>query len=354
MLKPWLIPIIAASCLLASSLGAATATQDVVQLSNGQRITGTLNLSAPVEPELVEIKTPQGVLRLRKDLIASIDEGFDSRRARTRDDDPVALYDLAKWCMSHEMKDKALEMIEIADRCPNRDLDVLALKARLIDLLKSPTEAEAMYVAYRDAGGTNGETLARLAELEQARTAYEGGAKPQIDQQQRVPVIADGLEVRGWEMEAQQWSNPVDSKIITEDREDGSKNQVLQIEFRSGDKEKGSVKKTYRQSIEATPMLTLWAQNKSDRPVRLALAVKTGKYVFHESPSLDVPSDKKWVQMRFNLSGKNFKSETSGWGYTGTVSDLNDVKELQFLIYNGSNSGILVLDEVQFLSAKDL
>lgn len=332
----------------------ALSAQDVVVLSNGQRLVGTLNMQAQADDDQIEIQTPAGLLRVRKDLIARVDEGFETRRSRVQDTDATSLHALAKWCIEHGMKDKALELLELADKLPDRDIEALALHARLVDELKSPEEALALYLGYRDGGGQDSETLSRLQELLDFKGEGDAGIKPQVAAQNRTPTVTEGLEARGWEVESLQWSNQVNPQIVPIINPDGSKNQVLQLEFTGGDKDKASVKKSLRQSLEATPMLTVWAQNKSEMPVKLAVAVKTGKYVFHESPALEVPKGGELHALRFNLVGKNFKSEASQWAYTATVTDLNDVKEIQFLIYNGPANGTLVLDEIQFLTPKDM
>ncbi len=81
-------------------LTALPAAADIVRLKNGARLEGRITERA--NDYLLE--TPNGMLQIRRDLVARIDSGptpgdlFLSRRYRLRSDDVQGLFELGLWC----------------------------------------------------------------------------------------------------------------------------------------------------------------------------------------------------------------------------------------------------------------
>jgi hypothetical protein len=102
-------------------------------------------------------------------------------------------------------------------------------------------------------------------------------------------------------------------------------------------------------------VLTFFAQNPGDKPLSIAIGIKTGsKYLFHESPQQVVKPGQAFHKLRFDFKAANFKSAASNWENNIRVADLNDVKEIQLLIYNGSADGSLVISNMGFPAKPDL
>src|SRR5476651_2534965 len=94
---------------------------DVVLLTNGQRLYGTIDNAAGSLPGQITIKTDQGILRLRKEMVVGVEQGYDSRRSQVKDSDASGLLELAKWCVgkdTKDMKDKAIELLQLAVKLP--------------------------------------------------------------------------------------------------------------------------------------------------------------------------------------------------------------------------------------------
>jgi hypothetical protein len=332
---------------------------DVVVLKNGQRIAGTLDPSADVGPDQVAIKTGNGILRLPKSAIASEDLGFDARKSRLKNDDLAGHLALVAWCRSQGMNAEALKLLDRAVRLKDVPLAARALHARLVDEdeKRGPQQALELYRRYKKDGGDDPATLQRLAQLEKVIADFEAQANavtsaPTVPKP--VPTIQGGLESKGWDNEAPQWSNPVRPQIITVPTDAGAA-PALKIEFKGGAQEKATIKRTAHLTIGDDSVLTFFAQTPGDKPLSLAIGVKTGsKYLFHESPQQQVKPGQEFQKLRFDFKAANFKSAASGWNYNTRVADLNDVKEIQVLIYNGNADGVLIISNMGFPAKPDL
>lgn len=333
---------------------------DVVVLKNGQRIAGTIDPSVDTGPDQVAIKTSNGILRLPRDAVASEDLGFDARKARLKKDDLAGHLSLAMWCRAQGMNAEAFALLEHAVRLKGVPLGARALHARLVDeddKRGGPQKALELYRRYKQDGGDDPATLQRLAQLEKAIADFEAQANavtstPAVPKP--VPTIQGGLESKGWDNEAPQWSNPVRPQIITVPTDAGAA-PALKIDFKGGAQEKATIKRTAHLTIGDDSVLTFFAQTPGDKPLTLAIGIKTGsKYLFHESPQQQVKPGQEFQKLRFDFKAANFKSAASGWNYNTRVADLNDVKEIQVLIYNGQTDGTLIISNMGFPAKPDL
>lgn len=345
---------LAITLLVASLLVPAAAVEDAVLLRNGQRIKGTVEPRTDSADGRLAIRTDKGLLRLRADLVERVEESYATRRARIADDDASGLAALARWCLAEKDKAHAIELLALAAKRRDCPLDALGLHAQLVDET-SPEQALALYQQYRTRGGADPAILARLKELEDAIAAHFGtGGAPAEAPVAKIPALSDGFESRSFEVESPQWSNPAVVKVVTIAGEQGS-NQVLEIAYQASDKDKTAVKRPLRGvAIGDNGDLKLYVFNRENRPVRLAVALKTGNYIYHESRSVAVPVGEQWQEIRFPMRSQDWKSQASSWAHSSEVADLGDIKELQFLIYNGKDAGTLLLDGIDFVKAKDL
>ena len=347
------LAVLAALCVPAAE-GA-----DLVVLKNGQRISGTIDPSIDVGPDQVAINTGNGILRVPKSAIANEDLGFDARKKRLKPDDFAGHLALAGWCRSQGMNQEALALLDRAVKLPDVTLAARALHARLVDEdeKRGPQQALELYRRYKKDGGDDPATLQRLAQLEKviadheaqvnAVTVAPAAPKP-------VPTIQGGLESKGWDNEAPQWSNPVKPQIISVTTDAGIA-PALKVDFKGGTQDKATIKRTAHLTISESSVLTFFAQNPGDKPLAIAIGVKTGaKYLFHESPQQQVKPGQEFQKLRFDFKAANFKSAASGWNYNTRVADLNDVKEIQVLIYNGQADGALIISNMGFPVKPDL
>ena len=334
---------------LASPLAAL---EDAVLLKNGQRIPGRVEPGAAGGDGRIAIRTDKGLLRLRSDLVERIEESYATRRARVPDHDTKGLVALARWAHGEGDRTHALDLLALAAKRPDCPIDALGLHAQLVDE-DSPEQALPLYQQYRARGGADAQVLARLRELEVAVAAH-AGAGGAAEAPAKPAAVSDGFEARGFDVESPQWSNPGVVKVVTITGDQGS-NQVLEVAYAAGDKDKTGVKRALRGvAVGEASDLALYVFNRDEHPVRLAVALKTGNYVYHESRSVIVPVGKEFQEIRFPLRGKDWKSQASNWAHSAEVADLEDIKELQFLIYNGKQTGSLLLDGIDFVRAKDM
>jgi len=332
------------------SIACCAAAEDLVLLTNGQRLIGTLDSAVEPKPGTVAIRTSSGLLRIRSDLVARVDESYATRRAKVSDTDAEGLVVLAKWCLTKGMKTEALELLSLVMKIAVVPVEARGLYAQLIDELKGPEAALPLYQFYRAATGSDPAILARLKELEDVDRAARGEANDPVPSA-AVPTVPDFMEAKGWNGESLQWSNPVTAKIIPLPTDKGT-NTVVELTFTGGDKDKMAVKRPLAGvTLGENGEVAMFACNRSKAPMRMSLALKTGNYIFHESQTLVLPADAAWHEVRINLHSKDWKCEASKWAYTSEVANLNDLKEMQVLVYNGKADGVLLLDSIDFVRA---
>ena len=342
---------------------------DLVLLDNQQRITGTLE-EDPEQSEWAVIKTINGTLRLRKARISGIELGVTSRYKLLKEDDLEGLIAFARWARAKNHHQAALSALDRAFNLvrinPKRafDLEALALYSRLVDELQGPEAGLQLYRWYRTLGGQDAETIARLDQLEAIVGRDDAKLPPVIALKVPAPELqkpstivtgAEGHEVKGWQAENPQWSNPAKSEIVPligDDRLAGTK-RALQVTFGKGDKDKASIKRPVNLDATDSHVLSLHVRSK-DAPVRVAIAVKTGNWVYHESTIQAVRPADGWKDLRFDLKEATFKSEQSQWANNAAVEGLDDVKEIQILIYNKGADGKALISGMKFLSDKEL
>ena len=351
---------------------------DLIVLDNGQRIAGVLDQKVERLPGQVAINTGNGFIRIAKEQVKSEDLGYATKRARLKEDDLAAVVELAHWCRVKGMNPETLDLLKIAVALPGVELPERALHARLVDELKGPDEAFDLYLAYRSDGGKDPATIARLETLEKAKAVADAGPNPaaqnvpglapsagapvagpvvssKVAGLRPLPNLGDGLETRGWVPEALQYSNPVEAKVIDLTTADGA-SRALEITFKAGKLDKAAVRRNVNNlklGVSDNSVLTFWAQNPGDKPINLSIAIKTGdKWDFHESPLMRVkPGD--FQQLKFDLKASNFKSVETSWANTGKVANLDDIKELQLLIYNQTD-GSLIITNMGFPPKQDM
>ncbi|HYE05062.1 MAG TPA: hypothetical protein VEL07_06000 [Planctomycetota bacterium] len=347
---------------------AAAPSGDIIFLTNGQRLLGAIDERAAARDDKVLVRLADGgQIRIRRDLVKSEERGYESRRKALKDGDFSGAVELARWCLTKDMKAEALELFALAlgwqaNAAPDAVLTARAAHAALVDELNGPEAALALYQGYRDAGGKDAATLARLAELDDAVRQHQAKLKPAANVEgASVAAVTKptgddrGLESRRWEGESLQYSNPVVAKTVDVDTVEG-KNKVLDLTFTADPQRKGgridkaAIRRAMPAPLGERTTLTFWAKNLGKFPLRMSVGIKTGEWVFHESALQTIAAKDEWALLRFDLTASTFKSEATEWNNNGTIQNLDQIKEVQFLVYHGLNDGHLQLDQIQFVA----
>lgn len=348
---------------LTGAMSAAEAAGDLVILDNYHRLDGTLE-NDPASKEHVLVRNSQGTLRLRRSRIRSVELGLPSRMAQLKDDDLAGLVELARWCRDKGHNVEALQLLERARKLPGLALEDAGLYAQLIDEMQGPEAAVPLYAWYRTAGGADRRVLARIKELEDAGADLSGpgtapamaaAVKPEAPVATAVAKAGDGLELKGWGAESAQYSNQSALKLVDATEKDGfaSARKVLEVAFTGGDKDKAAVRRSVSYSVAPdAALLAFTVANRSEQTVRIALAVKTGSWVYFESDQRLVPKGEV-KELRFDLRAKTYKCAASEWAHSSAIQNLDDVKEIQVLIYNKDKSGAVWISEMAFVPSPE-
>ncbi len=334
----------------------AAIEHDTVILTNEQRFLGTV-LSEQPDPGLVAINTGSGVMQIQRSLVARVEYGLTARVGRVKPDDLAGLVDLAMWCRANARNPEALELLTKAVALPGCDLTTRGLYAQLVDEQEGADKALPLYVAYRNAGGTDADILARLVELETARSAWEEqmralGLDPGASAAAGAPMAAatssaveEGYEKYKWDPDSLDWSAPAKPSLITLVTPEGPR-RVMQVDVEPHPT-KPTVDKAaivLRRPLTLRPgaKLTMLVANRGTADVRLGIAVKSGgEWTYFESKPQIVPatqSGQEFTQLSFDLGAAEFKTKATNWAYSAPVANLEQVRELQILIHNGSKS----------------
>ncbi len=344
----------------------AVIEHDIVILTNEQRFLGTV-LSNQPDPAWVAINTGSGVLRIARDRVARVEYGLTARMGRVKGDDLAALVDLAYWCRANARNPQALELLTKAVALPGCELKTRGLYAQLVDEQEGADKALPLYIAYRNAGGTDAELLARLAELEAARSAWEEqmralGLDPGASSAAGAPMAAatssaveEGYEKYKWDPDSPEWSSPAKPTLVTLVTPEGPR-RVMQVDVEPHPSkpsvDKAAIVLRRPLALRSGAKLTMLVANRGTNDLRLGIAVKSGaEWTYFESKAQPVAATKSGQEFSlfsFDLGAADFKAQSSGWAYSARISNLEQVRELQILLHNGSKSGSVWIAGIAF------
>jgi hypothetical protein len=273
-------------------------------------------------------------------------------------------------------------------KLPGVDLETRGMYALLVDRLRGPLQALPIYKSYLADGGNEPRVLSRLKEIEDAIASHNEKLKalglPEIDTSKQAAVAVapqpdpnltqsngakpapgkSGLEARGWAAEDVQWSLPVDAKVMPLPAEEGGQ-KVLSVTSTGklaappaeGQRvpDKVAIKKGITYAVDENAVLSFMVRNRTQHPLQLAVAVKTSdKWDFYESLQQTIPPSDDFKEVRFNLKANTFKSSATKWANTGAISNLDQVKEIQVLIYNHSADVDLLIQGMGFVKDTEM
>ena len=344
----------------------AAIEHDTIILTNDQRFLGTV-LSDQPDPTVVAINTGSGVLSLDRDRIAKVEYGLTARMGKVKRNDLAELVDLAMWCRANARNAQALELLTKAVALPGCELETRGLYAQLVDEQDGADKALPLYIAYRNAGGAGPEILSRLAELEAAQTAWEEqmralGLDPGASAAAGKPMAAataspieEGYERYKWDSDSIEWSSPAKPSLVTLVTPEGPR-RVMQVDFEPHPSkatiDKGSIVLRRRLTLRTDAKLTMLVANRATADLRLGIAVKSGAdWTYYESKPQKVPateSGKEFTRLSFDLGASDFKAQATEWAHSARIANLDQVRELQILLHNGTRSGSVWIAGIAF------
>ena len=352
-------------CAIATSLASlvmpspasASDNEDVIILMSGHQLRGSITEQ---NDNYLTLSTAGGLMVLGTDRIDTINYGTDTpkdildqesspqQRAYFRD------LRLAQMAFATNKRDEAYQLLEQHRQI--LDLDGMRLLALLIDSQDKPREALDLYRAYQAAGGQDAATLRRLRTIELAVKQFETDMAAYLAEGNKAPEATsfqNGLEARqGWRAEKPDFANPASVWIIDNPRL--KEDTLLQIDANGGNKWKASATRRLRFNAEDRSIVTLRVFNAGDRSVPISVAIKTGnRHNYFESLSQQVPANKEWYPLQFNLRDDTFKSAADNYRQHAHQPDgLKDVRELQIQVHNRSSQATIVINDLYFISSE--
>ncbi len=322
---------------------------DFILLANRHRLPGYIVArDDDADPPTVTIRTRSGLMVLPRSALATVSSGFAARQAALADDDHEERVVLAREALHNGRSQEAFDLLS---QIPSQHLGLegLRLLATLTDALKGNDDIEAvldLYRRYRDAGGRDPLILQRLETLEGLLREYEQALAGHRQQREEMR-IDDGYEAAdGWTSEDPQWANPSTPTVV--DSPDGLQ-RVLRIAYVGGSEDKAAILRRWRLDPSNSPILQMSVSNPGDASISLSVAVKTGdNWEYFESRPYPIRPGEDWSQISFDLSGSDFKSESSNWRHSSNIANLHDIKELQVQIHNGRRDGTLYINNMGF------
>jgi hypothetical protein len=361
--------------------------QDYITLDNKQQIYGTILDSS--NDDIVDLNTGSGMVRIPKSKVKWPPfYGLISQRKRMAHASLSELVAFAKWCDSSNHRADALSALDRAVGLPGVNADIIGMHARLVDesteATRGPQNALPLYRKYKDAGGSDKDLLARLSQLEDVLAEHNQKLQalnlPPVDVDGQAtavipatvqPPLADnqhaGMEAKGspFQSEELQWSLPVETTLTNLPPEEGGAKVLLVTSTgvaatppANGKKapEKVAIKKSIAYAIdESNSNLSFQVRNRTGHPLSIAVALKTGDHwTFYESVKQVVVPNPEFKTLNYDLKAATFKCDASKWKPTGSIVDLDQVKELQLLIYNDGNNVDLAIQGMQLGKAPEL
>jgi hypothetical protein len=195
-----------------------------------------------------------------------------------------------------------------------------------------------------------GGALAAAAAETSAPVPGAGNALPAAEAKATVAATygpSHWLSTAGWKSGPAEHYNP--AKIAVPPAAEATA-RVLQIEYTGGAKDKAAIGHALAKDDTAPhPAFSFTVLNPGERPVQVAIAVKTGKgWTYHESAAQTVPGQgKEPVALVFDLEAPVYKTAATKWQASSAIADLGEIREVQILILNGSFAGQATIADAQ-------
>ncbi|NRA36743.1 MAG: hypothetical protein HRU15_01265 [Planctomycetes bacterium] len=324
---------------------------DIIFLANGQRMQVLLDKLPEEDSETVILKTPgDGLITLDLSLIAEIRPGLEYRLKNYDRENIQEMIELSRFCLAAGRKEEALKILSAAHEKQALPTSHLRTLAQLTDQFIGPEKALVLYKKYRELGGKDASTLIRLEVLEDAISQHKAQIEKIFKENPQSKEITEGLEKSGkWRSENIKWANAVTVTQHGIDMGENRTNTVLQAEYLGGDNYKAAAVLQTTIDLREQNQCNFYISNPSDKAIRISIAVKCGsRWNYFESRTKSVPAQAVWEVMTFDLTRKDFKSQATNWAHKSSIDELHAVREIQILIHNEKEDGMLMIDGIGF------
>lgn len=282
---------------------------------------------------------------------------YDSRLAAIREEEQekgeklyMKYYELGLWCEEHggydiRMFDRALSCFLHVRGKEGIPPEVYLHLGRMFEKSRTKDLQQALqaYQTYLKLNPKSGEASAAIERIQK-----ELAENPPVDPVE--PATAkEGLEVRPWNL--LRGENPGVVQCL---QEAANKTRVLEIDYKPGGKDKVGAALLQAQNLEKKSGIVMDIYNPEKHTIDIAMAIVTGaKYEWYESKTIKVPPGKWSIGMRFDLTRNTlWKSKATNWVFRTKPEDLNRVRTMVLLVYNGRRTGKVYFDAIRFEDAR--
>ncbi len=351
--------------------------QDLIHLKDGLKIEGLVEGGSETFYKVtVDKEGTTGYILLDKTRVVSIEYDYEQRLSKIKDDDWRGHYQLGVFCFQNGMTGKAIS--ELSAIAGKKDVPIdsyLYLARAFIShkryneardalrnyLKKVPNDADAKKLLHDISKKQDVKSATASTDPDPATETVSTETSPQVTQDKKEPPaetsgtepavqpavedagdILEGLEAEaGWKYA---WGNRLEADVF---KLQDSKNTLLRIKFEGGDEDKTTVRKVMKTDFRDKKFFKYDAYNPTTTPFSICFAVVTCPgWVYHESPQIILKPD--WnLNNVIDLTASTFKTEKSGWKFTSPITNMDDVRQIFFVVYNGKKDGTLFMDYIR-------
>ena len=302
-----------------------------------------------------------GTITILRKNINRIEYDYDSRKKRLDKSDFTGHFDLAEFCLQHNMEDEAFDLLKQCVGKPGVPDDALLILARIYEKKGKLQEALELYIKYYNKHPNDTEVYKKIGainkKIKQMKSPSPSPTKTKIPQTTVKPPpktppvsikVIEGLEANpAWIVAPWAGSGMLESKLLC-------KNKLLSFQFNPGASTKSACFLVLSKPIERNKnsSFNLKVHNINNNPVQLSLALwigegtGSGQGEYYES-QIKVASPGKWTELNFDFDAK-WKRRPK-WTYSETLPQ-KKIWVVFLLVYPGGEKGTVEFDEITFQS----
>ena len=334
-------------------LAAFPSGADTIVFKFGTKLECKVKGDTPVGLFVILGEEDKGSMIIDRATIERIDYDYDSRLKALSNQEAVTgknmareHYELGVWCEEQGLRDRrmyarALDRYLYCKDKPGVPDEVWLRLGRMYEKNEPPNlpEALAAYSEYLKRDPASAEAKAAKERLETASAKTAQPADPAKSN--------DGLEVKGWSIQgAGNWANQGSARSVVDTG--NNRTAVLQVRYEGTGKDKTAICLPLQGDLSKAKAIVFDVFNPEKADVRLAVAVVTGPaFEWYESRTAVAKAGDWAMAMRFDLTFSNWKCKATGWNHAVKPADLDNVRTLWILIYNGGANGIIYLDSIR-------
>jgi hypothetical protein len=148
------------------------------------------------------------------------------------------------------------------------------------------------------------------------------------------PVKADpGMEAGQWSTEPWSNSGSIEKQSVNDQK-------IMQVLYTGGKNDKAAFKHLTNFGLNPKGKIKLHVYTAEEQPPQVAIALSTTPaYKWHESKWRDLK--KGWNALEFDVGTSDWKTEAAGWKFTVPVAPLNDIRAVDFIVFNKDKTGVM-------------